>query len=699
VDTEFQVRLGAGTLYGRGYEAGRIEGRIHRSVEVRYDRAELKRGTGIVRMTGAWGTQPPFPWDLSISVAGMPLAELDLPGGAWSGSLAGTAQLAGSYEHPNVRFAGNGDAVSIAGLTLGTVQLGGTLVERKVLVTAGADGAWLEGEASLDGDMPFHAKGGLALQDVTRLLPGTLPSGFRARVAGEASAEGNLAALDQAHAQVRLDTVQAGYADFRVEAAAPALLEVDRGRAELQGLVLRGANTELALSGARSATGLLDVTATGALDLRLLAGLAPALRRPAGRLTLEAHVAGTAEAPVLVGGGRVEDAGFELRGTNVTFSGLHGDLAFSQNRVLFDGLEASVNGGRARLQGDVELASFAPQRLRVEGELEEVPIAIPAYLPATLSGRIEASGTPEATTVAGRLHVVRARYTANVDLERSVLELRRRPPPPPRAYDRAGEWLRFDLQLVCDGDVRVENDLVRGAASGELTVTGSLAAPGLVGTLSMAEGSRAMFRGNEFLLTHAMLDFTDRHKVAIGLDVHGESQVRDYQVFMSVLGSLDEPQVTLTSSPALSQPDIITLLSLGFTRRDAASGTGVGGVATAAAAQALFSASGLDEQVKRFVPRGGVMRDLSVRITSAYSDATGQVEPRAEFESWLLRDRVRLRYQAPLAGARGQKAQAELRLGDHTAVQYQWDNDNPDVAATGDHGLDLKLRWEWTDGR
>ena len=80
----------------------------------------------------------------------------------------------------------------------------------------------------------------------------------------------------------------------------------------------------------------------------------------------------------------------------------------------------------------------------------------------------------------------------------------------------------------------------------------------------------------------------------------------------------------------------------------------------------------------------------------AERDRAGEGSPRAEFESWFLRDKLRLRYQAPLAGARGQKAQAELRLGGHTAVQYQWDNDNPDVA-TGDHGVDLKLRWEWTD--
>ncbi len=87
-----------------------------------------------------------------------------------------------------------------------------------------------------------------------------------------------------------------------------------------------------------------------------------------------------------------------------------------------------------------------------------------------------------------------------------------------------------------------------------------------------------------------------------------------------------------------------------------------------------------------------------MRITSAYSEYSGVVEPRAEFESWVLRDRLRLRFQAPLGAARGRKAQAELRLGEHTALQYQWDNDNPDYA-TGDHGVDLKLRWEWTDDR
>jgi translocation and assembly module TamB len=695
LDADFDARLGAGLLAGRRFDSGRAAGKIVAGETIRLDRGELHRGAGVARMEGRWGALPPFPWKLDASFAGLALADLGLPR-TWEGSASGTATLEGAYEHPRVRFAANGDGVAVDGVPVGSVQAGGTLVERRLVVTGTAEGIDLSGEVELAGARPFRARAALALDDAARLVPGGAPAGLHARLHGVATAEGVLDDPASTRAALTLDRLAVSYADLKVEATRAASVTWAGGRLTLAPLTLRGLNTELTVGGTHATGGRLDVTASGALDLRLLGALVPALRRAHGRLGLEAHVGGTVTEPLLVGSGRVSDAGFQLRGAAVAFSSVRGELAFSQNRVLFDGLTADVNGGSVRLGGEVELARLAPARMRIEAELGDVPVAVPAWLPVTLRGRVELAGTPDASVLSGRLHAVRARYTADVDLEGSLLELRRRPPPPPRPYDKAGEWLQLDLQLVVDGDARVENDLVRGPLSGALTLTGTLAAPGVVGSLAMGEGSRLVFRGNEFNLTHAVLEFTDRHKIEIALDVHGQSQVRDYEVLMDVSGSLASPIVILTSVPSLPQPDIVTLLSLGFTRRDAAAGGGVGGVATAAAAQALFSASGLDEQVKRFLPRGGPVRDLSMRITSAYSEETGQVEPRAEFESWMLRDRLRLRFQAPLGGARGRKAQAELRLGQHTAVQYQWENDNPDVA-TGDHGVDLKLRWEWTD--
>jgi translocation and assembly module TamB len=693
-DGTFDARLGVGTFYGRRFESGRIEGRMREGTEAFFERAELKRETGWLRARGTWGFVAPFPWGLDVTWAGLPMDVLELPGGAWSGSSSGSARLDGSWGIPRIRFSGSGDAVGIEGARLGDVQVGGTVDGARVVLTGSAEGLRFAAEGRTDGRQPYEARADVALEDAARLIPGA-PAPLRLRAVGAVQAHGELADPAGSRITLALDAASLGYQDFKVETAGPLVAEYDRREVKLRPIKLRGIETELNVSGGVGADGQLDFEAEGRLDLRLTGGVFAQARAPHGRLDLLAHVAGPVGAPVLIGTGRLEGAGFTVKSAPVTFTGIVGDLAFSQNRVIFDRLDGAANGGRARLRGEVELRRLLPVAFRVEGEADQVPVAMPAWLPAVVSGRLELFGRPEEMAMTGRLHVLRARYTQNVDMERSLVEFRRRVAAP-KAYDKEGERLRMEVQLLIDGDARVENDLLRGTMRGEVTVTGTAAAMGFMGSVAFAEGSRAFFRGNEFDLTHAVVDFTERDRLAMSLDVHGQAQVRDYEVFMHLFGPFADPQLTLTSTPALSQPDIVTLLSLGFTTRDAGAGTGVQGVATAAAAQALMSASGLDEQVRRFLPRGGAIHDASVRITSAYSEGTGQVEPRAEFESWLWRDALRLRYQAPLSGARGQRAQAELRLSRHTALQYQWDNDNPDVPA-GDHGVDLKLRWEWND--
>ena len=696
LDANFEADLGPGQLSGRAYDRGQVAGRVQAGAAAVFDRAELRRGAGGVRGAGRVAFAAPFAWDLRAEAEGVPLAALGLPGEGWQGRLDGTVTVQGSWGSPRVAASGKARGIEVAQVPVGAVELGAALEGTALTLSARGDGVRVEVAGRTDGDQAFHARGDVDLADALRFAPGGPPAGLRARVRGGGTADGVLGDPAAARGELRLDEVHAGYGDFQVDGTGPAVIALDHGRLSLRPLTVRGANTELTVEGTREADGALAATARGSVDLRLLAGLLPGVAEPRGRLELSARATGTLSDPLLVGTGQLREAGFRLKELPIAFSGLGGELAFSQNRMLFDGLTASVNGGRAELSGEVELVRLVPARVRVTGDVEEASVRIPEWLPTVLSGRLQAAGTWDDMLLSGKLHVLHARYTEPVELEKRLVEVQRRRPVT-RPVDRAGAWLRLDVALAVDGDARVENDLVRGAVKGELTLTGTAAAPGIVGTLTMDEGSRATFRGNEFILTHAVVDFTDRSKLRMSLDAHGEAQVRDYQVFMHLVGPYEDPAVQLTSQPALSQQDLVTLLSLGYTARDTAAGAGVTGVATAAAAQALMSASGLDDQVKRFMPRGGPLRDFAVRITSAYSEGSGQVEPRAEFESKVVDDRFRLRYQAPLGGARGQRAQAEMRLSDHTSVQYQWDNDTPGVSGAGDHGVDLKLRWEWND--
>jgi translocation and assembly module TamB len=692
---DFRARLGAGTALQRPFDSGVVEGRIEDGARAFFRKVEIARAGGTARANGRWELAAPNAWDLEASWAALPLGDVLGSSEAWTGRADGSARIRGSLDMPDVTFTSKAQGASVGGVPLRDARAEGRIEGERMTLRATAEGFRLDGRARLVGDGPFEATAEFDHEDVGRLFHEG-GQGARLCVRGTSTATGVIVDVTAARADVALDRVEASYADFRVANEGVVRMAFADKRLAVRPFTMRGTNTTLAVQGEVGRGTVLALDVAGTLDLRILGDSVPRVTRTQGQLGVEARVGGTIAEPVLVGTGRLRDGGFQFKDVPITFAGLAGDLSFSHSRVFFDRLDGAVNGGRAELSGEVELVKLFPERVQIRTGLSEVPLRIPEWLPSVVTGTVTVNGGWDSMDMGGRLHVVRARYTENLDLERSALEFRRRAAVG-RPYDPSGEWLRLDVGLVVDGDARVENDVVRGTVRGEVTLTGTLGAPGLVGTLAMTEGSRANFRGNEFALSHAVVDYTDRRAIRMHLDVNGETRIREYQIFMHLFGPYDAPTLQLTSQPALTQEDLVALLSLGFTTRDAGLSGLASGAATAAAAQALFSVSGLDEQVRRFVPRGGPLRDFTVRMTTAYSEGSGQVEPRAEFESKLLDDRLRLRWQAPLSAARGQRAQAELKVGGRASVQYQWENDNPDVATCGDHGLDLKLRWEWND--
>lgn len=697
VNMAFEGTMGRGTLWGREFDWGRIGARVVEGEKAVIHDAELHRGEAVARGGGTVRFEAPSPWALSVEFADLPLDGLDLPGDGWGGTVDGDARFSGSVDDPVITFSAEGDDVRAIGVPIGVVDAKGVLHGRELTLQAGTAGVSFQARALLTGAMPFEASADIDVEDLTRFLPGGPPAGLRAQARGRASAKGNLEEVLESQARLELDRVRLGYADFRVGNKAPMVLTVERQRMAVESFTLEGTNTEFSATGARDRGGALDFAAAGTLDLRLLGGLLPAIVKTHGRLTVDAAISGTLDAPLIVGGGRIADAGFRFRELPIEFAGIGGELTFSQNLVLFERLSSTINGAPTQLRGEVGLQRFVPSQIRIEADLDRVPVAIPSWLPTVLSGKLEAFGSLDAMTLAGTLRVVTARYTEPFDLDKRMLQVGGAPAAPPRAYDPAGEWLRFDIRFLVDGDARVDNDLVRGQARGELQLTGTLASIGMTGSMAFLPGARGFYRSNEFVLSRAVVDFTDKNRLRMVLDVTGEAALKDYRVFLHVYGDFDDLKLQLTSTPALSQQDIITLLSLGYTSRDVSLGSNLGVAAGTAAAQALFSASGLDQQLRRFVPQGGFLQDVAVRLTSAYSKTSLTVEPRLEFETKAMEGKLRVRYQAPLANqTRGQKAQVEYRLGDRASVQLQWDNDNTDVTG-GDLGADFKLRWEWND--
>jgi translocation and assembly module TamB len=238
--------------------------------------------------------------------------------------------------------------------------------------------------------------------------------------------------------------------------------------------------------------------------------------------------------------------------------------------------------------------------------------------------------------------------------------------------------------------------------------------------LRAAPGGRLHFQTNEFEVRQALIRFDDPTRIAPNVDITAVTEYRRYsdtsagatagagsgdgssaasigstrggalwRITLHAYGDADDLRVDMTSEPALSQEDIVLLLTVGMTRAEldqlAASSIGA-----SIALNALGAASGADRAVKQAIP---IIDDF--RFGSAYSTATGKTEPQLTVGKRLTND-LRASVTAGLSEDRELRSNIEWRLSNRLSVQGSYDNIN-DVSssALGNLGMDLRWRLEF----
>ncbi len=408
-----------------------------------------------------------------------------------------------------------------------------------------------------------------------------------------------------------------------------------------------------------------------------------------GRIVLEAGVGGTMNDPVVVGSADLSEGELRVDGLPLSINGLGGSLSFSQSRIIVEGLSGALGSGLLTVEGEISLRRFRPERLHLLARLDEVRMRVPKELQTTVAGRLLLAGSPKDLTLAGDMEVLSGRWLGELEMDQILPSFRRRMVTISPEVER-DPLLDLDVRISAPGTLRVDTRTATGRLAADLRVVGNDVSPGVLGTISINEGT-ARFRGNEYVVTRGVVELQDMHGIVPWFDVLAESEIREYRVTVHAHGSPDDPKIDISSDPPLAETDLVTLVTLGITAGDTdAFGDGL---AAAAAADALFAMSGLDRHVREFIPENPIVRDPSVRLTSGYSVRTGQVSPRLAFESSLLVEDLRLRYSAPI-GLPGQKTQAEYRITEVVSAQAEWDTEGRRTTTLGNLGLDLKLRWE-----
>ena len=435
----------------------------------------------------------------------------------------------------------------------------------------------------------------------------------------------------------------------------------------------------------------------GALDFRLEGKIPAAAARLAtdiferldGTVQVNLRVTGRMGDPVLVGTGRMEGGTLSFRDYAQLFEEIHADLVLSRERIVLEDFEARSGGGYLDGRGEIPLRYDGKQRLFFSVDFFDMRYPYPEDLRPVVQGHVELFGPPNDLVVAGEVEVQSARYTKSIQLEKALLDFRRRLADVTARRKESDFRIRLDIDGVADGTIRVKNNIADAVAKGEFKVVGDTRRVIVLGSFDGLEG-KVDYRGNRYQVTQLNVDFQDPLRNNPRIDARAETKKGNVTVTIGVTGTLEKYEVEFASDPPLSKNDIVSLLSLGVTAENL-----VGSEGSVSAAEAASIALGpykgrVEEEIRGIV---GLDR---FSIEPAFSSTDKSFEPRFTVGK-SFGERFSVSVSTAVGGTAESSATAELQVLENMFFQGVWKSDTTE--REGDLGGDVRFRYRYRQFR
>lgn len=647
----------------------------------------LKSGTSVVSGTGSVS----FDGTYEFSASGTQLNLLELlpsaPRAALSNKNLKTLVLSsvnasgrGSFDKPSLSLSGALFSTALRGQSLGKGTFTATLQERTLTGSARLvdDRALLEGTVTLAEPYPWRAvldlnsaRADFLLTSFFRDAPEDLIINLKGRMtaAGTKSSMDGTLALDK--------TLFYAYGTSLVNAAPVRATLRDR-RLVVEPLTLRGDLAELKVRGEAKLGEHIDFHSEGTTALGPLRFALRELDTVKGSGSFVVSVSGDWNTPKISGGIEMQNATFGVTGIPHRITDLSGYAFFDEDKIVLKNAVGKLAGGKVTASGSANLRGYDLDRFFLEAHLSGATFASPQSLLVNLDGDLTYQGTPAKQHITGDVRIRRASYTERIDL--LSLLLKTKPREVPNRELTAVERALLNIKLSGE-NLSVDNNVARATLLIDTYIRGTVAQPVLLGRVETTQGV-AFFRGNEFRIQRAHLDFADQSKNRPFISVLASSRVSNYQVRLNLDGYLDQFSLALSSDPPLSENDIFSLLAFGQTGqggKDSSGTIGAGGASSFLAGQLQ---STFEERLKTVT---GIDR---IVVEPVVSRTSGTVTPRVSAQKRLLDDKLIVTYSAGAGTGEEQVWKLEYLLGKNTSLVGQRDE-------KGGIGGDIKFRFEF----
>ncbi|MCP4913883.1 MAG: hypothetical protein GY909_12290 [Oligoflexia bacterium] len=243
-------------------------------------------------------------------------------------------------------------------------------------------------------------------------------------------------------------------------------------------------------------------------------------------------------------------------------------LIVDDNKMVIKKFNGKYGGGDVLASGNV-LLKFPFPEINVKTNLRDVRIPLMKKSNVVVNSDLELEGSKIPYVLKGDISLVHGDMLDELEeIAKSAMSNSSYQRFVPKAYVSGGVGLvnnDFNINIV--NPLKIKNSLLDLNVNGGLAVKGTLLTPHFNGEARIVGSeSKITFKGHEFILSKGRVKFIDTNrKEKPEINIEGRASINEYNIGLVVSGSLDNIVVDMNSSPALSQENILSLLTIGVT--------------------------------------------------------------------------------------------------------------------------------------
>ncbi len=486
-------------------------------------------------------------------------------------------------------------------------------------------------------------------------------------LAGGVYGSGKLSSLRSSYVFAEINYIYIKHGQFFLKNIKNIRLAYMNKTLSLSGVELRGKDNYLQVRGKITRTRY-DLIINARTELWVLSLLSNKVVNSSGYVSSSAVVFGNIAHPQIYGYATLKK-GLIKTAVNSEFvlSRLNGKITFNKNMIVIKTMHFRMLHGFFSSRGYIMLKNFRPDYYHIKTNFHLAVYRVSNYFYAISSGTLQYNGSQNKGEIYGTVKIKKAIYNKRINLSSFLISYKR--------YSMIKPVIKkgvfnpfFNINVISNKSIFVKNNILDAGFSTKMRIAGTLYNPDILGAINSSPGGKLHFRGTSFHLRYASVTFSNPYKIYPVFTVATYTHINQYIIRMNAHGSFLNFNVNFSSTPPLSELDIVSMLALGVPSNSIYSSS-AGSIAASEAASAV--GGGVESGITGAISNYFGFKNLS--IAPSYSAVTRSVAPQVIASKRLTR-RLTISYSNTIASQSSQSVALTYKLAHHVSLIGEWEN-------------------------